>query len=197
VLGLAAVCTWAALGTITALDRTGDFTRAAIPGQATVTVTDPGTMVVSYEGTAPVARFADSTATGRNATRWTTPADATITVPAAAPSWQRLGLTVTGPDGAVVPVRAAPSGFRHDAGPARLGQAVASFEAATGTYVVSATAAPDAGANLAVGDDVGGEIATSTLVAAAIASVSLLGAGALALATHRARSRGAAPGGKR
>jgi hypothetical protein len=57
VLGLAAACALAALGAITAPAPTGDPT-----------------------GTVKVVRYAEPTATGRNATRWTPATDATITV---------------------------------------------------------------------------------------------------------------------
>jgi hypothetical protein len=39
----------------------------------TVSVTDPGTMVVYYESPAVQARYADPTANYRTATRWTRP----------------------------------------------------------------------------------------------------------------------------
>jgi hypothetical protein len=71
VLGLTAAFVWGAVGTITALDRVDDFDRVTIPGSMTVFVTDPGTKVVYYESPAELARYADPTATSRNATRWT------------------------------------------------------------------------------------------------------------------------------
>jgi hypothetical protein len=49
VLGLATAFTWGAVGTITALDRVDSYDRTAVPGQVTVSVTDPGPMVVYYE----------------------------------------------------------------------------------------------------------------------------------------------------
>jgi hypothetical protein len=56
---------WGAVGTSNALDRVASFDRAAIPGQVTVPVTDPGTMVLYYEGPASAARYADPTANYR------------------------------------------------------------------------------------------------------------------------------------
>ena len=69
------------MGTISALDEVDSFERTTVPGVVTVPVTDPGTMVVYYENPAELARYATNT-----------------------PTWQQLRLTVTGPDGAVVPV---------------------------------------------------------------------------------------------
>ncbi|HSO51582.1 MAG TPA: hypothetical protein VL330_02330, partial [Actinomycetes bacterium] len=82
----------------------------------TVPVTDPGTLVVYYENPAELARYADPTATGRNSTRWNPATDATIEVRYAAttPTWQQLRLTVTGPDGAAVPVSTYRSSARYD-----------------------------------------------------------------------------------
>ena len=59
VLGLATAFTWGAVGTITALDRVDSYDRTAVPGQVTVSVTDPGPMVVYYENPAELARYAD------------------------------------------------------------------------------------------------------------------------------------------
>jgi hypothetical protein len=56
-LSLAAACALAALGAITAPDRTDDL-----------------------GGTVKVVRYAEPTATGRTATRWTPATDVTITV---------------------------------------------------------------------------------------------------------------------
>ena len=70
VLGLTAAFVWGAVGTITALDRVDGFDRTAIPGQVTVSVTDPGTMVVFYEGPAEFARYADPTANASRIPSW-------------------------------------------------------------------------------------------------------------------------------
>jgi hypothetical protein len=192
VLGLTAAFVWGAVGTITALDRVDGFDRTAIPGQVTVSVTDPGTMVVFYEGPAEFARYADPTANARNATRWSAATDATIVVNYAAttPTWQQLRLTVTGPDGAVVPISTYRSTARYDVTPGQLGRAVAKFEAsATGQYRVSATRATEAGATLAVGDNFARDIAMTTLGAAILGLVTVLAAALLTVVTYRARSR--------
>ena len=96
------------MGTISALDEVDSFERTTVPGADTVPVTDPGTMVVYYENPAELARYATNT-----------------------PTWQQLRLTVTGPNGAVVPVRTYRSTARYDVDPGRFGRAVAKFEAAT------------------------------------------------------------------
>ena len=192
VLGLTMAFVWGAVGTITALDRVDSFDRTPVPGAMTMTVTDPGTKVVYYEGPAEVARYADPTATGRTATRWNPATDAGTEVRYAAttPTWQQLGLQVTGPDGATVPVSTYRSGVRYDVTPGQLGRAVAKFEATTeGQYRVAATRATEADATLAVGDDFARAIATATVGAAALGLVTVLAAVLLAVVTYRARSR--------
>jgi hypothetical protein len=191
VLGLTAAVVWGAVGTITALDRVDSFDRTAVPGAITVSVTDPGTMVVYYESPAEVARYADPTATGRNPTRWNPATDATTVVGYAAntPTWQQLRLTVTGPDGAV-PISTYRSTARYDVAPGQLGRAVARFEAGTaGQYRVSAARAIESGATLAVGDNFARDIAMTTLGAASLGLVTVLAAVLLAVVTYRARSR--------
>ena len=190
VLGLTAALVWGAVGTISALDRVDSFDRTAVPGAITVTVTDPATMVVYYEGPAQLARYAEPTATGRPATRWRPASDATIEVrPAAnAPTWQQLGLQVTGPDGAAVPVRTYRASARYQAAPGRLGRAVATFQATTvGRYRVSAARATEAGATLAVGGNFARTIVLTTLGAAVLGLLTVLAAVLLAVVTYRAR----------
>ena len=192
VLGLTAAFIWGAVGTINALNRVDSYDRTAIPGVTTVTISDPGTMVVYYEGAAEQARYADPTATGRTATRWNPAADATIQVRYAAstPTWQQLGLEVTGPDGAPAPVSTYRSTARYDVTPGQLGRAVATFDATTaGQYRVSTARATEADATLAVGGDFAGDIATATLGAAILGPVTVLAAVLLAVLTYRARTQ--------
>jgi hypothetical protein len=191
VLGLTAALVWGAVGTISALGRVDSFDRTAVPGAMTVTVTDPATMVVYYEGPAKLARYADPTATGRPATRWSPATDATIEVRYAAntPTWQQLGLQVTGPDGAAVPVSTYRSTVRYDVAPGQLGRAVATFQATTvGRYRVSAARATGAGATLAVGDNFTRTIVLTTLGAAVLGLLTVLAAVFLVVVTYRARS---------
>jgi hypothetical protein len=192
VLGLTAAFVWGAVGTISALDRVDSYDRTAVPGAMTVSVTDPGAMVVYYEGPGEVARYADPTATGRPAIPYNPATDATTDVRYAAttPTWQQLGLTVTGPDGAAVPVSTYRSSARFDVTPGQLSRAVAKFEVTTvGQYQVSATRATEAGASLAVGDDFARAIARTVLGAAILGLVTVLAAALLAVVAHRARSR--------
>jgi hypothetical protein len=192
VLGLTAAFVWGALGTITALDRVDDFDRVTIPGAMTVLVADPGTKVIYYESPAAVARYADPTATGRTATRWNPATGATIEVGYAAgtPTWQQLGLQVTGPGGVVVPVRSYRSTARYDVHPGRIGRAVARFDAMTaGPYRVSAARATGTATTLSVGDDFARTIATTTLGAASLGLTTVLAAVLIAVVTSRARSR--------
>ena len=167
VLGLTAALVWGAVGTISALDEVDSFERTTVPGAVTVPVTDPGTMVVYYENPAELARYATNT-----------------------PTWQQLRLTVTGPDGAVVPVSTYRSTARYDVDPGRFGRAVAKFEAATaGQYRVSTARAVEPGATLAVGDNFARDIALTALGAALLALVTVAGALTIAVVTYRARSR--------
>jgi hypothetical protein len=192
VLGLTAAFVWGAVGAITALDRVDDFDRGTIPGSVTVFAADPGTKVVYYENGAELARYADPTASGRNATRWNPATDATIEVGYATnpPTWQQLGLQVTGPGGTAVPVRTYRSTARYDVDPGRLGRAVAKFDATTaGPYRVSAGRATETGATLAVGDNFARTIAMTTLGAASLGLATVLATVLIAVVTYRARSR--------
>ena len=192
VLGLAAALVWGAVGTISALDRVDSYDRTAVPGAVTVSVTDPGTMIVYYESAAEFARYADPTATGRNPTRRNPGTHATVVVGYAAhtPTWQQLGLRVTGPDGAGVPVATYRSSVRYDVTPGQLGRAVAKFEAATtGHYQVSAARATEAGGTLAVGDGFARDIAMTALGAATLGLATVVTAVLLTVFTSRARSR--------
>ena len=134
----------------------------------------------------------DPTATGRPAIAYNPATDATIEVRYAAttPTWQQLRLTVTGPDGAAVPVSTYRSSARYDVNPGRLGRAVAKFEATIpGQYRVSAARAVEPGATLAVGDNFARSIAMTALGAATLALVTVVAAVLLAVVTTRARSR--------
>jgi hypothetical protein len=193
VLGLTAAFVWGALGTITALDRVDDFNRVAIPGSMTVLVADPGTKVVYYESPAELARYAEPTATGRPAIPYNPATHATIEVRYATstPTWQQLGLQVTGPDGAVVPVRSYRSTARYDVDPGRLGRALARFDATTaGPYRVSAARATETAATLAVGENFARTIAVTALRAASLGLLTVLAAALVAVVTYRGRTTG-------
>ena len=70
VLGLMAAFLWGAVG-IQQHPGPGRRLRPhGGPRPVTVSVTDPGTMVVYHESAAEVARYADPTANARYATRW-------------------------------------------------------------------------------------------------------------------------------
>ena len=192
-LGLIAAFLWGAVGINTTQDRVDGFARLAVPGATTVSVTDPGTMVVYHESAAEVAGYAEPTANGRiAATRWDPGTRTIVTVPYAGetPTWQQLGLSVTGPGGAAVPVATYRSSARYDLEPGRAGRAVATFEATTaGPYRVSAARATEAGATLAVGDDIARSLVLTRLGAVILGLVTVLTAVPLAVATYQARSR--------
>ena len=192
VLGLTAAFLWGAVGISNTQDRVDGFDRLAVPGATTVLVTDPGTMVVYHESAAEVAGYAEPTANGRMATRWDpgTRTIATVAYPGETPTWQQLGLQVTGPGGAAVPVVTYRSGARYDLEPGRAGRAVATFEARTaGPYRVSVAKATEAGATLAVGDDIARSLVLTRLGAVILGLVTVLTAVPLAVATYQARSR--------
>ena len=108
VLGLMAAFLWGAVGISNTRDWVDGFGRTAVPGQVTVSVTDPGTMVAYHESAAEVAGYAEPTANARigGATRWDPGTRTTVAVPPVGdpPTFQELGLQVTGPGGAAVPV---------------------------------------------------------------------------------------------
>ena len=186
-LGLTAAFLWGAVGIHTTGDRVDGFARLAVPGATTVSVTDPGTMVVYHESAAEVARYATPTANGRPASRWDPGTRTIVTVryPADAPTWEQLGLQVSGPSGAVLPVATYRSSARYDLEPGRAGRALATFPATTpGPYRVSA-----AGATLAVGGDIARGVALTTLGATVLALMTVLVAVPLVVVTYRARSR--------
>jgi hypothetical protein len=192
-LGLMAAFLWGAVGISNTQDRVDGFARLAVPGATTVTVTDPGTMVIYHESAAEVARYADPTANARiAATRWDPATRTILTVPSAGdtPTWQQLGLQVTGSGGTAVPVATYRSSARYDLDPGRAGRAVATFQATTaGPYRVSAARAIEAGATLAVGDDIARSVVLTTLGAVTLGLVTVLSAVLLAVATYQARSR--------
>jgi hypothetical protein len=193
VLGLTAALVWGAVGTSNTLDRINGFDRLAVPGAITVSVTDPGTMVVYHESAAEVARYAEPTANARIATtRWDPGTRTTVTVRYAgdAPTWQQLGLQVTGPGGRIVPVASYRSSARYDLEPGRAGRAMATFEArSAGLYRVSAAGAIEAGATLAVGEDIARSVVLTRLGATVLGLVTVLVAVPLAVVTYQARSR--------
>ena len=191
-LGLMAAFLWGAVGIHTTQDRLDGFDRLTVPGAVTLSVTDPGTMVVYHESQGEVAGYADPTANARYATRWDPGTRTIITVPAAVdpPTWQQLGLQVTGPGGAAVPVVTYRSSARYDLEPSRAGRAVATFQATTaGPYQVSTARATEAGATLAVGQDIARSLVLTRLGAVILGLVTVLVAVPLAVVTYQARSR--------
>jgi hypothetical protein len=193
VLGLMAAFLWGAVGLSTTGDRVDGFDRLAVPGATMVSVTDPGSLVVYHESAAEVAGSADPTANGRiAATQWDPGTRTIVTVPFAGdtPTFQQLGLQVTGPGGAAVPVATYRSSARYDLDPGRAGRAVATFQATTpGAYRVSAARATEAGATLAVGEDLARSVVLTRLGAVILGLVTVLTAVPLAVVTYQARSR--------
>jgi hypothetical protein len=178
-LGLTAAFLWGAVGLHTTGDRINGLDRLAVPGATTVSVTDPGTMVAYHESAAEVGRYAEPTANARSATRRDPGTRAIVTVlyPSDPPTWQQLGLSVTGPGGAAVPVATYRSSARYDVEPGRAGQAVATFQATTaGPYRVSAARTIEAGATLAVGDDIAPSVVLTTLGAVTLGLATVLAA---------------------
>jgi hypothetical protein len=193
VLGLTAAFLWGAVGISITRDRVDGFDRLAVPGATTVSVADPGAMVVYHESAAEVAGYTGPAADGPiAATRWDPGTRTTVTVPYAGetPTWQQLGLSVTGPGGAAVPVVTYRSSARYDLEPRRAGRAVATFQATTaGPYRVTAATATEAGATLAVGQDIARGVVLTRLGSVILGLVTVLTAVPLAVATYHARSR--------
>ena len=97
---------------------------------------------------------------------------------------------MTGPGGVAVPVITYRSSARYNLEPGRAGRAVATFEATTaGPYRVSAARDGEAGATLAVGDDITRSLVLTGLGAVIFGLMTVLTAVPLAVATYRARSR--------
>jgi hypothetical protein len=192
VLGLTAAFLWGAVGIHTTQDRINGFHRLAVPGATTVSVTNPGTMVIYHESAAEVASYAEPTANARPVTRWDPGTRTIVTVRYAGdvPTWEQLGLSVTEPGGAAVPVATYRSSARYDLEPGRAGRAVATFQAPTaGPYRVSAARATEAKATLAAGDDIARSLVLTRLGATVLGLVTVLTAVPLAVVTYRARSR--------
>jgi hypothetical protein len=189
-LGLTAAFLWGAVGISTTQDRVDGFDRLAVPGATTVSVTKPGIMVAYHESAAEVGRYVEPTANGRMATRWDPGTRTIVTVryPSDAPTWQQLGLSVTGPGGVAVPVATYRSSARYDMEAGRAGRAVATFQARTaGPYRVSAARATEAGSTLAVGQDITRSVVLTTLGAVILGLVTVLTAVPLAVVTYQAR----------
>ena len=193
VLGLMAAFLWGAVGISNTQDRVDGFDRLTVPGATTVLVTDPATILVYHESAAEVAGYALPTANARiAAAQWDPGTRTIVTVPSAGgpPTWQQFGLQVTGPGGAAVPVATYRSSARYDLDPGRAGRTVATFQATTaGPYRVSAARATEAGATLAVGDDIARSLVLTTLGAVILGLATVLVAVLLAVVTYQARSR--------
>jgi hypothetical protein len=193
VLGLTAAFLWGAVGISNTSDPVDGFDRLAVPGTTTLSVTDPGTMVAYHESQGEVAGTVDLAANGRiAATRWDPGTRTVVTVPSVGvtPTWQQLGLLVTGPGGAPVPVATYRSSASYNLEPGRAGRAVATFQASTvGPYRVSAAGPSEAGATLAVGQDIARSVVLTRLGAVILGLVTVLTAVPLAVVTYRTRSR--------
>src|SRR5215207_9275898 len=193
VLGLMAAFLWGAVGITNTQDRVDGFDRLTVPGATTVLVTDPATILVYHESAAEVAGSVEPAANARiAATRWDPGTRTVVTVRYAGdtPTWQQLGLSVTGPGGEAVPVATYRSSARYDLDPGRAGRAVATFQATTaGPYRVSAARATEAGATLAVGDDIARSLVLTTLGAVILVLATVLTTVLLAVVTYQARSR--------
>ena len=116
---------WGAVGITNTQDRVDGFDRLAVPGATTVLVTDPATILVYHESAGEVAGYALPTANARiAATQWDPATRTIVTVPSAGdtPTWQQLGLSVTGSGGAAVPVATYRSSARYDLDPGRAGR---------------------------------------------------------------------------
>jgi hypothetical protein len=108
-----------------------------------------------------------------------------------APAWAELGLTVTAPGRANVPLRAYDGDLRYDVpGSSDLvATAVASFDAkTTGQYRVTTTAPAEPSAKLAVGEDISKDVGGTAAWAGLVVLLTAIAASAITFATYRRRS---------
>lgn len=187
VVGLTASSLWAGSGVLEQTRRPVELDRADVPGAVTLTVDEASRLVVHVE----VVRTARSDGGG------------------AAPTVTVDGLTVAGPTGESVRLEDYPDDLRYDVpttalpddGPARVGTAVAWFDAdEPGTYTVTATGAVHLegadgvgeaqAATLAVGGDLAPGTARAILLPTLTGAASVLLAAGLALGTASRQARG-------
>lgn len=187
VVGLTASSLWAVSGVLDQTRRPAALDRADLPGSVALTVDETARVVVYVEADRRARPDGGGTA----------------------PTMTLDQLTVSGPAGDDVRVDDYPVDLRYDVpatalpdgAPARVGTAVASFEAeATGTYTVTAAGTVDLvgddevhqveGATLAVGADLAPGAARAILFPAITGVGSVLLAAGLALRTAFRQARG-------
>lgn len=145
---IGATC-WAIVAYFDYQHRIDSYPRMTVPGTATVQVTDTSNRIVFYES---------NRGTG-------------------APAETDLGLTVTGPSGATVPVTSYSGDLRYDVPGqhARIGHAVAQFHPdQVGTYRLIAAPSPGVTGTLAIGTDFVWDVVPH---AVGVVAVFLLGVG--------------------
>lgn len=106
------------------------------------------------------------------------------------PSLAQLGITVTDPQGATVPVRDYLGDQRYDAPDGSQGRALGIFRAATaGTYQLRVTGTAARGGQVVAGESFVGEAVADILLVALVALVTLGGSLTLAIVVMERRSR--------
>jgi hypothetical protein len=159
VAGLAVAIAWAVFATLDTIDRVDDFARTAIPGSVSAPVTEPGEMLVYYEGSGKP-----------------TPQQLGLTV--SAPDGSRVSLKTYG-----LKLQYDAPGARGVA------SAIASFQATSeGSYQLSATDSSRRHARLAVGENIGRGLASALLWPGLLALAAVGVSTAIAVAAHRRRS---------
>lgn len=159
--GLLGAVLWAALGALGAVTAPDDLARAALPANVTAEVTEPGTLVVYYEGD-PV------------------PSLAQLDVEVAGPGGPLVQVSDVGYD-----LR-----YDSPTEPGGVGTAVATFEAAEpGQYAITSRYDPRGLAHLAVGENIGADFVQRMLGPVLLAAGTLLVAVVVALSTVTRRSR--------
>ena len=159
VAGIAVAIAWAVLATLDTIDRVDDFARTAIPGTVSAPVTEPGEMLVYYEGSGkPTPRQLGLTVSG--------PDGARVSL-----KTYELKLQYDAP------------------GARGVASAVASFQATSaGSYQVSATDSSRGRARLAVGENIGRGLASALLWPGLLVLATVSVSTAIAVAAHRRRS---------
>lgn len=155
VLGLAAALAWAVVAGFSAAGSPSDLARSDLPGTVTTRVSDPGRLLVYYEGD-PVPDL------GRLGVVVTGPSEGFVPVTAYEPVLE----------------------YDSPVTPGVVGRAVASFDASlAGTYRVDSPFIPSDGAHLAVGPDIGRGFLQTLVGPAVLATGSVLAAVLIALLT--------------
>lgn len=161
VAGLLGAVVWAAFGALGSVTRTGDLAREALPASMTTEVSEPGTLVVYYEG-------------------GSVPSSAQLDVRVSGPDGAAVPVGDFGYD-----LR-----YDAPTQPDVVGRAVATFEATEpGQHTITSRYDPQGLAYLAVGENIGADFVQRMFGPSLLAAGTLLLAIVIALSTAVRRAR--------